>query len=191
MANADISGNLLVGKANQFVKANEIVSNPTSLGDVMNNVAIRITRRVIESLDESEHLDTGELRQSVRMPITVFNTTYIAHLYLADYYDFVNKGVSGFRVERPNTPYSYKDKNPPFPSVEKLSGWAQRHGINVFALRQSLFRKGTKGSHYYDNAEQDWLIGNIYQQFVSEIKEAGVDAILDGIKEIFKKGTKT
>ena len=52
---SDIEDNLLIGKANSFMQANVIISEPKSIGDVMNNVAIRITQRVLFQIDIQYH----------------------------------------------------------------------------------------------------------------------------------------
>jgi len=181
---SDIEDNLLIGKANSFMQANVIISEPKSIGDVMNNVAIRITQRVLFQIDIQNVIDTGLLRQSVKMPVKLFGDTFVAELIMIDYYDRVNKGVSGYRIDRPSTPYKY-GLNTVFPSVQDLQGWADRHRINVFALRKSMFRKGTKGNRFFDRAMDDIITGDINRKFLSELEQVGTKQIINGLNEVF------
>ena len=77
MANNDISDNLLIGKANKFMEVNSINRNPKSIGDVVNNVAVRITERMILQVDEQNFSDTYLLRESIKMPVELFGETFI------------------------------------------------------------------------------------------------------------------
>ena len=73
-----------------------IVDNPRNIGDVMNNLAIRVIRETQQQLDNNASQGTtGNLRQSIEMPVKIFGTKFIATLFMADYYDFINKGVKG------------------------------------------------------------------------------------------------
>ncbi len=195
--------NLTVGADNQFTEANQIVAEPKSLGDVMNNLAIRIINEVQQQIDNEGLEHTAKLRQTVSMPIDLFGQTFTATLYMADYYDFINKGVRGtggerqtengkyftgpkqaWRIKAPNSPYFYKDKKPP---VEALRQWANEHGINVFALREVIYHSGIRPRKYFDRAMESINNGEIKRRFVQELNKAGGEAIVKGMKELITR----
>ena len=188
MAGFDISGNLLIGKANRFMEVNSVNPNPKSIGDVVNNVAVRITERMILQVDEQNFSATYLLRETIKMPVELFGTTFVASLVMIDYYDRLNKGVSGYRFDRPDTPYKF-GLNTEFPSVSDLQVWANERRVNVFAVRKSMFSKGTEGNLFYDTAINDIENGVINKLFIKELQEVGGDQILNGLKEVFTKST--
>jgi len=186
MANNDISDNLLIGKANKFMEVNSINRNPKSIGDVVNNVAVRITERMILQVDEQNFSDTYLLRESIKMPVELFGETFIASLIMVDYYDRLNKGVSGYEFDRPDTPYKF-GLNTDFPTFGDLEGWAERRRVDVFAVRKSIYSKGTEGNLFYDIAINDVENGEINRLFVKELKEVGTTQIINGLNEVFSK----
>lgn len=182
-----IADNLLIGRANNFVEVNKVNYNPESIGDVINNVAVRITIRMLRQVDQQGFSDTSLLRETIKMPVKFFGQTFVAELIMIDYYDRLNKGVSGYKINRPDTPYKF-GLNAVFPSVEDLRGWAQRRRVNVFAVRKSMFEKGTKGNRFFDIAMDDILNGQINEQFLREMKQVGTKQIINGLNEVFKSG---
>jgi len=71
-----------------------------------------------------------------------------------NYYDFYDKGVRGSSLYKGTerkaknnsaSPYFYKDKQPP---IKALKGWADKKGINVYALSYSIWRDGTPKHDY-------------------------------------------
>ena len=94
MADNILAQNLNIGAANSFVNVHDLVAEPKSLGDVMNNLAIRIINKTQQEID-AEGLEESVLRQKVSMPVELFGQSFTATLYMADYYDFINQGVRG------------------------------------------------------------------------------------------------
>ena len=194
MADNILAQNLNIGAENSFVNVNQIVAEPKSLGDVMNNLAIRIIDEVQKQIDDEGLENTGYLRQSVNMPVDLFGQTFTATLYMADYYDFINKGVKGvggekkstkqaWSIKAPNSPYFYKDKKPP---IDALRQWANEHRFNPFALQNIIYHSGIRPRHYFDRAMESINNGEIKKRFVMELSKAGGEAIVKGMKEIFK-----
>jgi hypothetical protein len=165
-------------------KSSGIVANPKDLADVMNNLSIRITKEVLKQIDgEPGGLsDTGNLRQSVQMPVKFFGTKFVATLYMADYYDFINKGVNGVMTVKSGTPYSFKDKKPPL-----LKEWSHRKGLNPFAVQQSMFKKGIRKRPFWDRAYKTISEGSIFDLLKKDLVSAGETATTEAIKQIFKK----
>lgn len=70
------------------------------------------------------------------------------------YFDFYDKGVRGSslyngvkRKSKNNaaSPYFYKDKQPP---IKAIKGWADKKGINPYALSHAIWRDGTPKHDY-------------------------------------------
>jgi len=210
----NLAHNLKIGADNNFVNVNEIVSDPKSLGDVMNNLAIRIINKTLQEID-AEGLQESTLRQKVSMPVDLFGDKFVATLYMADYYDFINKGVKGvggfknvyetvtskkgnrykrikrdsqgnpekiaWTVKATGSKYFYKSKKPPV-----LYEWAYLKRFNPFALRESIYHTGITPKYYFDRVLEDVNNGEIKRKFIMELNKAGGQAIVKGMKELFK-----
>jgi hypothetical protein len=166
----------------EFETASGIVAQPKSIGDVMNNLAIRVTQEVLKQIDAEKLIDTGDLRQSVQMPVKFFGTKFVATLFMADYYDFINKGVQGTRTARSDTPYSFRVKKPPL-----FKEWAYRKGLNPFAVRESVFKKGIRKRPFWDKAYNTITQGDIFELLKKDLATAGRTATTEEIKNIFKR----
>ena len=162
-----------------------IVDNPRNIGDVMNNLAIRVIAETQRQLDENASKGTrGDLRQSIEMPVKIFGTSFVATLSMLDYYDYINKGVQGTRTARSDTPYSYTTLKPP---VKALKEWSYFKGLNPFAVRESIFKKGIKANRFWDKAYKEISTGKIFKQLEKDLRTAGVNATTEGIRNLFKK----
>ena len=163
-----------------------IIEKPKSIGDVMNNLGIRLKDETIEQIDNSFSDTTGKLRQSVKFTTDIFGESFVTELYLADYYDFINKGVRGAESteKAPDSPYSYKDKQPP---ISALKEWSQRKGLDVWAVSKSIFNKGIKGRKYFDRVVENTKNGEIHNLLIQDLKSAGQLGILKEIKKIIKQ----
>jgi len=168
----------------EFETASGIVAEPKSIGDVMNNLAIRVTQEVLKQIDAEQLMDTGNLRQSVQMPVKFFGTKFVATLFMADYYDFINKGVKGTisQAKAPGSPYSFKNKKPPL-----FKEWAYRKGLNPFAVQQSVFKKGIRKRPFWDKAYNTITQGDIFELLKRDLATAGRTATTEEIKNIFKR----
>jgi hypothetical protein len=168
----------------EFETASGIVAEPKSIGDVMNNLAIRVTQEVLKQIDAEQLMDTGNLRQSVQMPVKFFGTKFVATLFMANYYDFINKGVKGTisQAKAPDSPYSFKSKKPPL-----FKEWSYRKGLNPFAVQQSVFKKGIRKRPFWDKAYNTITQGDIFELLKRDLATAGRTATTEEIKNIFKR----
>ena len=133
--------------------------------DQWNNETIE---RLQKSLDEKASSGTSQkLRQSI-VPQAIQETDngLSVEIIMEDYYKFIDQGVQGVGGERedgsifsqvaPNSPFSYKKESKP--SVEHFRQWAQGKGLNPFAVRESVFRKGLTPNHFYsDVMTEQWI----------------------------------
>jgi hypothetical protein len=168
----------------EFETASGIVAEPKNIGDVMNNLAIRVTQEVLKQIDAEQLMDTGNLRQSVQMPVKFFGTKFVATLFMADYYDYINKGVQGTisQAKAPGSPYSFKNKKPPL-----FKEWSYRKGLNPFAVQQSVFQKGIRKRPFWDKAYNTITQGDIFELLKRDLATAGRTATTEEIKNIFKR----
>ena len=173
--------------------ASGIVENPRNIGDVMNNLAIRVTQEVVNQINNERLIDTGSLIQSIKMPVKIFGTSFVATLFMADYYDFINQGVTGAIDKSISSDYSFKKggKKPPV-NVSSVDGkslrqWAERKGLNPFAVRESIFQKGVRPRPFWDKAYNNITEGVIFRELENDLRTAGVNATTEGLKNLFKK----
>ena len=150
----------------------------------MNNLGIRLKDETLKQIDTIKDT-SGNLRQSVKFNTKIFGESFATELYLANYYDYINKGVRGAESSEraPDSPYSYKDKQPP---VSALKEWSHRKGLNEWAVSKSIFKKGIKKKGYFDKVVEDVKNGEIHSLLIQDLKSAGKLGILNEIKKIIK-----
>lgn len=101
-------------------------------------------------------------------------------ILMADYAEFVDKGVSGVE-KKYNTPYSYRDKMPP-PS--KLDKWIVKKGLKgirdekgrfikrkslQFMIAKSIYKRGLEPSLFFTNAYKSAVI-NLDKKLEKKVK---------------------
>ena len=175
-----------------------IVDKPKSIADVMNNLGIRLKDETLLQIDNRQEGSSytfketsGKLRSTVRYTTDIFGETFATDLYLEDYYDFINKGVRGAESSEraPGSNYSYKKpaSNETMPPYSALKEWSERRGLNVFAVRRSIWSKGIKQNGYFDKVVADAKNGEIHSLLIQDLKSAGQLGILQEIKKIIKQ----
>lgn len=189
-----LAHNLTIGADNQFTEVDTIIVNPTSLGDVMNNLANRIVKKTKDEIIKENLEYSGNLLQKVDMPIKIFGQTFVAELIMADYYDYINQGVKGkggttksgmrWKIKAPNSDYFYKDKKPP---LFAIYNWAREKGFNPYVLRNIIYHSGIRPRHYFDRVLEDINNGEIKKKFIQELNKAGGSAIVKGMKDILTR----
>jgi hypothetical protein len=115
----------------------------------------------------------------------------------SQYYDFVNKGVKGFKSGTPNSPYSFKNIGVGRSMLKNISAWVNRNGIKrndvaitqrqakrqslskmvseaskkksiAYAVAVNIKKKGLKKTGYFDSAVDSYF-GNDFASGVSKI----------------------
>ena len=84
-------------------------------------------------------------------------------------------------VKATGSDYFYKDKKPPL-----LFEWAYLKRFNPFVLREIIYHSGITPKYYFDRVMEDVNNGDIKRKFIMELNKAGVQAIVKGMKELFK-----
>lgn len=174
-----------------------VIDNPTTLGEVMSNIAAEMVYCLKATIDEKGVIYKGNLKDSVRMPIEMFGQKMTATLYMADYYDYINQGVKGiggtrksgtrenepWEIKAPNSPYSFKKG----PKVSHIREWSKSKGLNEYAVRASIAHKGIKPRYFFDDCMKETFTGPAFNEFKKDIRIVTTKKVTKGMKKIFKK----
>lgn len=144
---------------------------PDTIGGVLHAFGNEMQEKLRAELQSSDSYVSGDLAEQIDFNVKMFGSNVKFTLVLQDYYDFVNKGVSGTETKR-NTPYSYKPSSKvPFGYAKT---WMNNKGLfatpgttlsslasgktfkagskdsQAYVMAKSWKEKGTKGNHFYD-----------------------------------------
>ena len=117
------------------------------------------------NLTRKKKNSTRALYDSLEYEYTVSANSFSASISSLDYGEYQDKGVSG-KKKKYNTPFSYKDKQPPASAFDK---WIVRKGIAprntqgqfqsrkglAFAIARSVFINGIKPSLFLSKPFED------------------------------------
>ena len=173
------------------------VDKPTTLAEVFNNIAADMVFCLQQSVQKEDLTFKGGLLDSIKMPVKMFGFRMIATLFMADYYDYVNKGVKGiggkrksgrlkgqgWEIKAPNSPYSFKKG----PKVSHIRQWAKSKGLNEYAVRTSIAHKGTSPRYFFDNCMKETFYGETFDKFKTDIRVVSGERVAKGLKEILEK----
>ena len=96
-------------------------------------------KRVQDNLKKANKVDTGTLSTDITEGELIkqgssysLDIGYPVGSAGAKYYDFVNKGVKGFKSGQPNSPYSFKSAYPSMngPMVTAIQKWVKRNALS-------------------------------------------------------------
>lgn len=151
--------------------------------DWQNETIIKLQK----SLDEKASGGTSlKLRQSI-VPKQLEQTEggLLMVIEAEDYYKFIDEGVQGvggekkgggiFQQVAPNSPFKYKLGSKP--SVRHFEQWANAKGINPFAVRESVFRKGLKPNNFFTSVMTDEWINELSTR-LEEVGAENIEVIL-------------
>lgn len=95
------------------------------------SVVALIKVRAEQYLDESNSHSTGHLSMSIQADeVRFFGGAYSLDIRIADYFDYVNKGVNGL-VKKHGSPYSFKNMGVGKDMLANVREWVIREGIKV------------------------------------------------------------
>jgi len=101
--------------------------------------AARFIIQVQKNLQKANKIDKGTLERDIQEGSLVkegqsysIEVGYPKSSEGARYYDFVNKGVKGFKSGTPNSPYSFKSAYPSMngPMVNAIQKWVKRNALS-------------------------------------------------------------
>ncbi len=171
-----------------FVEVGELSAIEKVLSDFGNKIQTELQKSLAKGGKFGGQIDTGNLYQSIKFTTEIFGTKHNFRLNLADYYDYVNKGIKGTKSSNksPNSPYSFGGALKP-PSSTKLKGWANRKGLNPFGVAKSIREKGTYGSGFYDRVVTEKVLEDLAND-LNEASKEDVRIVIDHtIKGVFGK----
>jgi len=153
-----------------------IVTKHSTITQVLEDFGNEMQKDLRAELVKDKAYVSGDLAEQIEFTSVINGQGFVFSLRLKDYYDYVNKGVSGTDRKR-NTPYSYMSSSKiPFyfakqwmnnkglflPKGTAFTSLATRKTYKVgskdsqaFAMARSWKEKGTKGNHFYDNVITD------------------------------------
>jgi hypothetical protein len=87
----------------------------TIVEKIMAQYGAEFKQRIIDNLNGSQQNASGQLETSITPEVVSDASDTVLRLRLLDYFDFINKGVKGFRSSKnaPNSPYSFKNAGIP------------------------------------------------------------------------------
>lgn len=129
----------------------------TNLQRVINKVA----NEYVTKLKSVTPSDEGKLKNSIKAIITDEGFDIDAF----DYLYFLDKGVNGVK-RSVGSIYSYALKKPP---INKLQGWADRKGINVYAVQNSLYNNGLRPRRFISKADTAINIDEITEAYSQDV----------------------
>ena len=101
--------------------------------------AAKFIIQVQKNLQKANKVDTGRLETDIQEGSLIksnqsysIDIGYPASSEGAKYYDFVNKGVKGFKSGTPNSPYRYRSASPSMngPMVTAIQKWVKRNALS-------------------------------------------------------------
>jgi len=165
-----------------------IVTKHSTITQVLEDFGNEMQKDLRAELVKDGAYVSGDLAEQIEFTSVINGQGFVFSLRLKDYYDYVNKGVSGTDRKR-NTPYSYMSSSKiPFyfakqwmnnkglflPKGTAFTSLATRKTYKVgskdsqaFAMARSWKEKGTKGNHFYDNVVTEARLDKLRKDLAS------------------------
>ena len=134
------------------------------------------------------------LEQSIVFDIKFLGSSYSFKLKMEDYWKFVDEGVQGIGGVKAdgtawipnNTSSQFRFGTGNFKGTgaqfkESTDKWANNNGFNPFALRKSIFHRGTRATNFYSEVVDQKLIDDL----VKDLERVGGREIEISIKNSF------
>ena len=158
-----------------------------SLTEAVADIVLSWTDELIQDmrtdLDRQVKSKRNNLAQSISPSLIVTRNGVSMELSLADYYDFVDKGVNGMQGNQGSI-YSYKTARPSKKHAQAIAEWITDAGIDfkgrgsdnyakarlnaAYAMATSIKKKGLKPKPFFDK--------NINQARVEDLSQRILDA---------------
>lgn len=171
-------------------------SNETfAVGEGIQDVLIEWGNEVIDKLQasliakQSSNTTLNLYSSLVVLPIELGDSKFTLKFQAEDYWKFINSGVDGkvksagaiFNKSAQRT-FNYSDKKPPVKMGEGLSLWAYAKGLNVWAVRESIFRNGINPNRFWDEVINE----NLVKDLVKRLEKAGAKEVELVLSKDFK-----
>lgn len=155
-----------------------------------------------DNLNKTNSVTTGNLSDSIQFETTFLGRGFNVQFLVADYYDYVNKGVQGAGSSRKNntSPYKFKFITPSKSHVAAIEKWIIRNRLTytvrdkvqtkrekkaisaqvgrktlAYLIARSIKRDGLYATNFWDDAFDD-----TFRDFGQQMSKAlGVDIVVD------------
>lgn len=160
---------------------------PISATDILKDYSQKFVDALHKSLSSVDRISAGGLYQSIKAPVKVFGQTVVMEIVMADYWDYVNSGVSG-RVVKYNTKYAFKKNNINQSAIQKfitnrgiklsdLKNKGKQRSLSIekkrkslaFIIGRSIANKGLKPTHFADNVMGGALKSNLEKELLKSV----------------------
>lgn len=177
----------------------ENLGDQSTIGGVIQSWGNQLQDQLINSLHKYELLDTGDLQQSIRFEIDIEGDLIRFQLFFDDYGSYLDEGVTGvggkkadgssWRKKRTKNTFRF-DKTPSgkppvnFSSTtgRSLRQWAERKGLSVYAVRESIWRQGIEQREWFT----DVIETNPFQFLSKDLERVGAKALEIDVSELLK-----
>ena len=164
-----------------------LVNKHSTITQVLEDFGNEMQTELKAELVKDHAYVSGDLAEQIEFSSVINGQGFVFSLRLKDYYDYVNKGVSGTDKKR-NTPYSYMQSSKiPFyfakqwmnnkglfktkgSTITSLAGKQYKVGSKdsqAFAMARSWKEKGTEGNHFYDNVVTEARLDKLRKDLAS------------------------
>jgi hypothetical protein len=139
----------------------------SSIEQVLITWAGEFIRQSQENLRNADAVSSGELASSMKFDLVIAATKYRLDISMADYYDFVNKGVRGIEsaAKAPGSPYQFRKRSVSKAFLDALTKWVRREGLKSriipeAAVTERVYKRKAKVLGVQDKERQlAYLIG--------------------------------
>ena len=178
----------------------EIATPHSTIRQVLEEFGEEMITDLKAQLLKTDSYVSGDLAEQIDFTAVVNGKGYLFQLRLKEYYDYVNKGVSGTDRKR-NTPYSYMSSSKiPFYFAKQWmnnKGLFVAKGTTITSLAGKQYKAGSKdsqafamarswkekGNHFYDKVVTEARIDKLRK----DLAEAGAKDMSTIITDTFKK----
>lgn len=133
-----------------------------------------------KNLDKDGSNSSGTLSASMEFKITRFGLDYNLKLLVADYYDYLNKGVRGIGSKNKNntSPYKFKSKFASKAMLKSLKAWIVKNSISARFedQRQNLSALQQKRASLRKAKTEAQKVNSLAYAIASSIKQKGLNA---------------
>jgi len=180
-----------------------LITKHSTITQVLENFGNEMKADLTAELVKDGAYVSGNLAEHISFTSVINGTGFVFSLRLKDYYDYVNKGVSGTDKKR-NTPYSYMSSSKiPFyfakqwmnnkglfktkgSTITSLAGKQYKVGSKdsqAFAMARSWKEHGTKATHFYDNVVTDQRLDKLKK----DLSKAAAGDMKIALTDTFKR----
>lgn len=165
---------------------------------VLQDFGNELIEELVNSL-AGQGLRDSNLAQSMNYSVNLTSSGWQFRLFFDEYGNYLDEGVQGkggkkasggtWRNKGGGSKFRFRDKKPPTRDrqdpTRSLETWATPKGLNVWAVRESIYRQGIKATHWFSDVVDAGIIERLLNKLEQEgIKELEID-ISEQLKGIF------